>query len=230
MITPPTDFEGATWATSGAADGDPVNMTFLGLILLALLLGAVVYAALAWSNHEQKNKLLKIRQRKYAHIKKAADKANGASNDAEQQAAVLFETCRKHLPPASAEHDKILAALKKAAEGADIESPRLKVAKIDRSRMLEPPRPGYPHPQSAEIYVFDEVPPPVPGLEQRRERAKKAITGFFEYWVTDANGADMSSLRLEELHRIQKSFAIDLPTDPDSATDSIRTKTRSTAD
>ena len=224
MITLPTDFEGGAWADAGAAGDDASSVLFLGLFLLALLLGAVAYATLAWASHEQKNKLLKIRQRKYAHIKKAADKAKGASADAEQQAAVLFETCRKHLPQATAEHDKILAALKKAAEGADIEPQRLKVAKIERSRMLEPPRAGYPHPQSAEVYVVDEDPAPVPGREQRRERAIKAIKGFHEYWVKDANGADMSSPRLEELHRLQKSFAVDLPTDPDAATALIGAK------
>ena len=214
MNTPPTDFKGGAWATASAADGDAASMMLL--LLLLLLLGAVFYAASKWANHAQKDRLLKIRQRKYNHIKKAAETARNATDDAELQAAKLFEACRKHLHTATADHEKLLAALKKAAEAADIEHKRLKVDKIDRSRALEPPRAGYLQPQSAEVYVIDEDPAPVSDRDQRRERASKAIKGFFEYWVKDANGADMGPQRLDELHRLQKNFAVDLPADLES--------------
>lgn len=217
MITPPTDFEGGAWATSGATEVDASSGLFLGLVLLALLLGAVIYAATEWAKHAQKNRLLKIRQRKYGHIKKAAKKALSApAEEGELQAAKLFETCRKHLPTATSDYEKLLGGLKKAADGADIEHARLKVARIDRSRLVEAPRAGYVQPPSTEVFVFDEVPPPTSDRDLRRERASKAIKGFFEHWVKDANGTDMAPQRLAELEEIQKSFAIDLPSDPDS--------------
>ncbi len=195
------------------------SMAPLGLVLLLLLLGAVFYAASEWANHSLKNKLLKIRQRKYDHIRKAAEDALSATiENAETQAAKLFETCRKHLPTVTSDYEKLLGGLKKAAEGADIEHPRLKVATIDRDRLMEQPRAGYMQPPSSEVFVLDPVPAPVSDRDLRRERASKAIKGFAEHWVRDANGTDMAPQRLAELHSLQKSFAIDLPAELQSAT------------
>lgn len=215
MITLPTDFEGGAWADAGAAGGDAPSVLFLGLVLLALLLGAVFYAASEWAKNAQKNRLQEIRQRKYDHIRKAAEKAlKATAESAEMQADKLFETCRKHLPTMTSDHEKLLGGLKKAAEGADIEHPRRKVAEFDRELMLQQPSNGYMQPPSSTVYVLDPATAPVSDRDKRRDRALKAIKAFAEHWVEDTNGLDMRSPRLAELEKLQKSFAIDLPDAP----------------
>ena len=212
------DFEGPA-AYGAGFGGDP--SVLLGVILVAALIGAVAWITNALTVNAQQDRLKRIRERKYEHVKIAADRARIASDETiESEAQKLWTACSTHLGPAvpggglGDEAEKLLGKLKKAADGGDIDSPRIKVAKVDRSRMLEPAQGGYLHPRSPDVFVVDEDPVPPSQQKQRRERARAAVNEFHAFWVGDGQAAGQRAARLAELERLQAALAITVPDDP----------------